>query len=85
MADANVIKTFLVEKLIRDEEIELAPDETIFSSGLLDSFSVIQLMRFLEDQFKIRISPSDVVLDDFDTINKIAGLVDRHQSRQSAQ
>ena len=75
------IRAFLVEKLIRDDDLDLAVDEPIFSSGLLDSFSVIQLMRFLEDEFKIRIEVSDVTLPDFDTVQKIETLVQRLRAR----
>ena len=75
------ISTYLTKTLIRDEDIELAPDEPIFSSGLLDSFSVIKLMRYLEDEFKIRIEVSDVSLPDFDTVRKIEALVAKLAAR----
>src|SRR3954451_23564095 len=75
------IRAFLVEKLIRDEDLDLAVDEPIFSSGLLDSFSVIQLMRFLEDEFKVRIDAADVTLPDFDSVAKIEQLVAKLRAR----
>ena len=75
------IRTFLLQKLIRDDDLDLEVDEPIFSSGILDSFSVIQLMRFLEDEFKIRIQVSDVTLADFDTVRKIDALVAKLAAR----
>jgi acyl carrier protein len=78
------ITSYLVTTLIRDEDISLAPDEPIFSSGLLDSFSVIQLMRFLEDTFDVRIEVSDVTLAEFDTVTRIGELVTRLGTRKAA-
>lgn len=75
------IRTFIIKTLIRDADLNLAPTEPIFSSGLLDSFSVVQLMRWLEDEYKIKIEVSDVTLADFDTVRKIETLVDRLLTR----
>jgi acyl carrier protein len=78
------VRRYLLQELLRDEELDLDRDEAIFSSGLLDSFSVTQLICFLEDQFGIRIAISDVTLQDFDTIGKILALVGRLQAAASA-
>lgn len=71
------VRRYLLRDLIRDEEMDLERDEPIFSSGLLDSFSVTQLICFLEDQFGIKIAISEVTLPDFDTISKILAVVAR--------
>ncbi len=71
------VRRYLLRDLIRDEEMDLERDEPIFSSGLLDSFSVTQLICFLEDQFGVKVAISEVTLPDFDTIGKILALVAR--------
>lgn len=82
-ADASEkIRTYLTKTLIRDDDLDLELDEPIFSSGLLDSFSVIQLMRFLEETFDIRIQVSDVTIADFDTVTKIEALVAKLRARK---
>ncbi|MGH1574839.1 acyl carrier protein [Methylobacterium sp. P31] len=43
----------------------------LFSSGLIDSFSLVSLMTYLEQEAKISILPTDVTLDNFDSIEKI--------------
>ena len=70
------VRHYLLRELIRDDEIDLERDEAIFSSGLLDSFSVTQLICFLEDRFDIKIAISEVTLPDFDTIGKILELLE---------
>lgn len=47
----------------------------LFSTGIVDSFGVLELIAFLEDAFGITIDPADHELEEFDTVNKIAALV----------
>ena len=79
------VRRYLLRDLIRDEEMDLERDEPIFSSGLLDSFSVTQLICFLEDQFDVKIAVSEVTLPDFDTIGKILVLVARLRAHRPGE
>lgn len=49
----------------------------LFSSGLIDSFSLVSLITFLEQKCSFRMSPLDVNLDNLDSIERILGFVDR--------
>lgn len=62
------------------DELALQPDEVkadtpLFSSGLVDSFSLVSLMTFIETQTGITIGPADVTLDNFDTLGRILNYV----------
>jgi acyl carrier protein len=47
-------------------------DETpLFTSGLIDSFSLVSMMSFLETEGKFRINPADVSIDNMDSIGRI--------------
>jgi acyl carrier protein len=54
----------------------LAPDDPLFSSGIVDSFGVLELIAFLEDTFHITIDTTQHELLEFDSVNKIAALVE---------
>lgn len=48
-------------------------DETgLFSLGLVDSLSVVDLVGFVEEQLGRPIPPGDITLDNFDSIERIA-------------
>ena len=47
----------------------------LFSTGIIDSFGVLELIAFLEDQFDVTIDPVQHELLEFDTAEKIAALV----------
>ena len=66
----DAVLEFLQEKVGADaDQIE---DETLlFSSNLLDSFSMVDLMLFIEQQTETKMSPLDVTLDNLDSIARI--------------
>jgi acyl carrier protein len=54
-----------------------APDESLFESGLLDSFSLTDLVSALEGEFKIRVPDSDLNPRKFDSIVKIQAYLEK--------
>lgn len=55
----------------------LTAETPLFSTGIVDSFGVLELIAFLEDEFAVSIDPASHELDEFDTIAKIDALVVR--------
>ena len=55
--------------------IDPAPDESLFESGLLDSFTLTDLVSALESEFAIRIPDSDLTPRKFDSIERIEAYV----------
>jgi len=52
-------------------------DEPLFSSGVIDSFGVLELIAFLEDTYQVTIDTAKHELGEFDSVNKIGTLVSR--------
>ena len=50
---------------------EPAPDESLFDSGILDSFSLPDMVSSLEEAFNIRIPDSDLNPQQFETLAQI--------------
>jgi acyl carrier protein len=68
-----VIKEYLED----DEDEEITFDTELISGGIVDSFSMVSLKRFLENKYEIQIPDADASPEAFDTVNSIAALVDR--------
>jgi acyl carrier protein len=60
-------------------------DTPLISSGLVDSFSMVSLKRFLEVTYKISIPDEEASPEAFDSVNKIAELVTRFTSPAPAR
>jgi acyl carrier protein len=72
----EVILEYVIEEYA-DEDDEVEYDTPLISGGLVDSFSMVSLKRFLEVKYKISIPDEDATPEAFDSVNKIADLVKR--------
>ena len=53
----------------------LAPDDGLLSSGLLDSLAIVKLLSYLEEEFDVEIDDADFDPENFETISSIAALI----------
>lgn len=60
---------YLKNDLNIDEPVDAETE--LFSSGLLDSVSMVSLITFIEERSGATIQPGDVTLDNFDTVERI--------------
>jgi acyl carrier protein len=47
----------------------IQPDDDLFSTGVLDSLGILQLVLFIERQLGIKVPDEDVVLENFQTVD----------------
>jgi len=76
----DTILNYVIEEYA-DEDDKLTYETPLISSGLVDSFSMVSLKRFLEVKYKISIPDEDASPEAFDTVNKIAELVLRFTTK----
>jgi len=65
------LREFLLGRY-RIESKELANDSPLFSTGLLDSFAMVELVSFSEAMFEKKVRARDLTLENFDSIDRIA-------------
>jgi acyl carrier protein len=65
------------EYLEDDDDRELNETTKLISGGIVDSFSMVSLKRFLEKKYSIQIPDADASPEAFDTVNSIIVLVNR--------
>jgi acyl carrier protein len=68
------------EYLEEDDDQEIDLDTELISGGIVDSFSMVSLKRFLEKKYNIQIPDADASPEAFDSVNKISALVDRFKN-----
>jgi acyl carrier protein len=54
----------------------LQDDTALFSSGLIDSLSVMDLVCFVEREIGRQVPPAEVTLENFDSIDRIVGFAE---------
>ncbi len=77
MADVkDEILEFIKEEYLEDEDdVEINYGSPLISSGIVDSFSMVSLKRYLEQKFNIEIPNARATAEAFDSINNIVKLL----------
>jgi acyl carrier protein len=77
--DAKEIGDRLVEYLARDilkqPNRTIQPDEALLTSGLIDSFHLVDLALFVEDNFGVHIDDSELNASTFDSLSELIALI----------
>jgi acyl carrier protein len=60
-----------IVRRVAGKPVQFAPDESVFESGLLDSFTLPDLVTALESEFSVRIPDSDLNPRKFDSVERI--------------
>jgi acyl carrier protein len=68
---ANQERIVKVLQQVSGKQISPGADESLFVSGLLDSFALTDFVAGLEEEFGVTIPDSDLSARKFDTINKV--------------
>ncbi len=64
-------KILEIVKRVAGKNVHAAPDESLFQSGVLDSFTLADLVAALEQEFAVKIPDSDLTPRKFDSIERI--------------
>ena len=72
----DVILDYVSKEYLEDDSEPLNYDSPLISGGIVDSFSMVSLKRFLENKYNIQIPDDKATPDAFDTVTKIASLVE---------
>ncbi|TLS96655.1 acyl carrier protein [Aliarcobacter cibarius] len=54
---------------------KLENDEPLYTSNLIDSMGTIDLAMMLEEEFNIKIDTRDIIVSNFDSIEKLANYI----------
>jgi acyl carrier protein len=66
------------------EDMDLNENTPLISGGIVDSFSMVSLKRFLEKKFGISIPDDEASPQAFDTVTSIITLVNKHLAKKGA-
>jgi acyl carrier protein len=69
------------EYLEEDDDREVDANTKLISGGIVDSFSMVSLKRFLEKKYTIQIPDADASPEAFDSVTSIVALVQRFQKK----
>ena len=75
----TILAQKIAQNILKEPKRTIQPDEALISSGLIDSFSLVDLALLVEDEFGVVIDDTELNPESFDTLEQLAALI---QSKQ---
>ncbi|HYH18718.1 MAG TPA: acyl carrier protein [Azospirillum sp.] len=78
------IRAFIVENFLLGKDSGFNNAESLLESGIIDSTGIMHVVAFLEESFGIAIDDDDLIADNLDSVERIAGFVERKRTLKDA-
>lgn len=69
------IEKHIATQILKQPNREISAEEPLISSGLIDSFSLMDLALYVEDTFGVRIEDTELNANTFDNLKQLAALI----------
>ena len=81
---AKVVRDYVVREYLEEgDDRQITETTPLITGGIVDSFSMVSLKRFLERKYSIQIPDARATPDAFDTVQSIVALVRRIQKPET--
>jgi len=75
------VRGYILENLLfSSDATELPNDASLLDRGIIDSTGVLEIVLFLEGEFDIQIKASEMLPENFDSVDNIVRFVQRLRS-----
>jgi acyl carrier protein len=81
MNDSTVanLSRFITTRILRQPSRALAADDKLISSGLIDSFHLVDLSLHIENEFGVRLEDTELNVQTFDTLGQLVELIEQRR------
>ena len=79
-AIADTLAQYISATILKQPKRAVKEDESLISSGLIDSFHLVDLALFVEDRFGVRIDDSDLNASTFDSLAQLIAIIRQRQT-----
>jgi acyl carrier protein len=72
------IRDYIAKNLLfSDSGFPYKDDDSFLNEGIVDSVGVMELVSFVDHEFGIKVDPSEVAPENFDSVSKLAAFVNK--------
>ena len=73
------LSAYITSNILKQPDRTIDPSESLISSGLIDSFHLVDLSMYIEDTYGVRIDDTELNADTFDTLAQLDQLISQRQ------
>jgi len=76
---AQILTRYIVIEILKQPKRTISLDEKIISSGMIDSFHLVDLSLFIEDNFGVHIDDTELDASTFDSLAELVALIQQRK------
>lgn len=76
------LSLFITHHILKTSSKIIQPNEPLISSGILDSFHLIDLALYIEDRFGVKIEDTELNRQTFDNLTQLCQLIRSKTAKQ---
>lgn len=77
-------KQFIIDNFLFGDRAKLADDTPLFEKGIIDSTGVLELVAFIEDNFKVTVTDEELVQENFSSLIAIEKFLQSKNNKSAA-
>jgi acyl carrier protein len=74
-----ILARYIAADILKQPDRIIKPDEPLLSSGLVDSFHLVDLSLFVEKSFGVRIDDAELNASTFDNLDQLTAFIKDRQ------
>lgn len=74
------VRSFVVDNFLFGEAGNLTDSDSLLAEGVIDSTGVLELVSFLEDEYRIVVEDKELIPENLDSIDAIGAYIARKQT-----
>jgi acyl carrier protein len=78
------VREFVLKQFPLARKNGLKPEERWLESGLIDSLGILDLVHFLEEEFKVQVTDEELLPDNFQSLQAVAAFVRAKQTNSAS-
>lgn len=69
------VSRYISKNFLFDEAKSVGPGQSLLGTGVLDSTGILELITYLESNYKLKFDDQELVAENFDTVDRIAAFI----------
>jgi acyl carrier protein len=78
---ASKVGVYIANSILKQPNRKIEPSAPLVSSGLVDSFSLVDLALFVEDTFGVHLDDTELNAQSFDSLEQLSALIESRRGR----
>lgn len=75
----NNLSQHIAAEILKQPRRQIQPSEALISTGLIDSFNLVDLSLYIEDAYGVHIDDTELNADTFDTLEQLVALIEQRR------